>query len=163
MNSSLPPRPGTLNFLLGTGLYSGLLPKGPGTAGSFAALLVIYPVGLWFGSLGLGLFLLFWIAASLLTLPSFIPAFGKDPGLFVADEWAGQVIPFIGLSFSGSLMADLPVLLGGFVLFRLFDIFKPLGIDPLQKLPSGFGVLADDLLAGVYALLCLKLLVLTLA
>lgn len=158
MDSSFPPRPGALNFLLGTGLYSGLVPKAPGTAGSLAALFVIYPVGFWFGDLGLGIFLVFWVAASLLSLPSFEPAYGKDPSLFVADEWAGQVIPFIGMAFTGDVMSDITLLLSGFLLFRLFDIFKPLGIDPLQKLPSGFGVLADDLLAGVYALMCLKLL-----
>lgn len=158
MNSSSPPRPGALSFLLGTGLYSGLLPKAPGTAGSLAALLVIYPVGLWFGDIGLGLFLVFWIAASLLALPSFEPAFGKDPSLFVADEWAGQVIPFIGMAFTGNVMSDFILLFSGFILFRLFDIFKPLGIDPLQKLPSGLGVLSDDLLAGLYALISLKLL-----
>jgi phosphatidylglycerophosphatase A len=163
VDSFSPPRPGALNFLLGTGLYSGLLPKAPGTAGSLAALFVIYPVGLWFGSTGLGIFLVFWIAASLLTLPSFEPAYGKDPSLFVADEWAGQVIPFIGIAFTGNLMTDLSLLLTGFLLFRLFDIFKPLGIDPLQKLPSGYGVLTDDLLAGVYALMCLKLLLFIMA
>lgn len=158
MSSSSTPRPGALSFLLGTGLYSGLLPKAPGTAGSFAALLVIYPVGLWFGNLGLGVFLAFWISASLLSLPAFEPAFGKDPALFVADEWAGQTIPFIGMMFTGTIADDVLLLSAGFLFFRLFDIFKPLGIDPLQKLPSGIGVLADDLLAGVYALLCLKLL-----
>lgn len=163
MVSSPPPGPGTLNFLLGTGLYSGLLPKAPGTAGSLASLFFIYPIGLWFGNAGLGLFLLFWIAVSLLTQPSFEPAFGKDPSLFVADEWAGQVLPFIGMAFTGNVMADLILLLSGFTLFRLFDIFKPLGIDPLQQLPAGFGVLADDLLAGLYAFICLKLLFFILA
>ena len=158
MTSSSTPRPGALSFLVGTGLYSGLLPKAPGTAGSFAALLVIYPVGLWFGSIGLGVFLAFWIGASLLSLPAFEPAFGKDPSLFVADEWAGQAIPFIGMMFTGTIADDVLLLSTGFLFFRLFDIFKPLGIDSLQKLPSGIGVLADDLLAGVYALLCLKLL-----
>ena len=158
MVSSSPPRPNALNFLLGTGLYSGRLPKAPGTSGSFFALFVIYPVGLLLGIPGILLFLAFWIAASLLTLPSFEPVYGKDPALFVADEWAGQVIPFIGVAFTGNVMTDLILLTSGFILFRLFDIFKPLGIDPLQKLPSGYGVLADDLLAGIYALICLKLL-----
>lgn len=78
----------------------------------------------------------------------------------VADEWAGQIIPFVSISFSGNIGDDALLLLGGFLLFRFFDILKPLGINKLQELPGGYGVLSDDLLAGLYALFSLKLIIL---
>jgi len=83
----------------------------------------------------------------------------QDPGEIVADEFAGQSLVFLAVG----AVANVPlwvVVLGGFLLFRLFDITKPWPIRRLEKLPNGWGVLADDLLAGVYAaitlLLCLR-------
>ncbi|WP_240644862.1 phosphatidylglycerophosphatase A family protein [Cyclonatronum proteinivorum] len=154
-----PPHPRNIAFWLGTGLGSGLTPKAPGTAGSLAALPFIYGAGLIAGPTGIAAFLLIWIAASLFTAPGFERAYSDDPALFVADEWAGQAVPFIGISFTGSLATDIPILLAGFILFRIFDITKPLGIKKAEKLPSPLGILADDLLAGLYALLLLKLLI----
>ncbi len=152
-------RPGRLNFLLGTGLGSGLVPVAPGTAGSLAALPVIYFISLYAGTIGLIALLVFWIAASLLTAPAFEAHYGSDPSLFVADEWAGQIIPFLTITFTGTISGDLFLLGLGFLLFRLFDIFKPLGINRLQKFSSGWGILADDLLAGLYALFTLKIII----
>ena len=88
----------------------------------------------------------------------------KDPREVVADEFAGQsvtflLIPFLAQSIISSGGIWITALLG-FFLFRLFDIAKPWPIRRLEKLPEGWGVLADDLLAGVYAgialLLCIK-------
>lgn len=152
------PHPRNLAFWLGTGFGSGLAPKAPGTAGSLVALPFIYGAGILGGALGIAAFLLFWIAASLLTAPGFERAYNDDPSLFVADEWAGQAVPFIGISFSGVLAEDILLLLAGFILFRIFDITKPFGIKAAEKLPSPLGILADDLLAGIYALIVLKLL-----
>ena len=78
------------------------------------------------------------------------------------DECAGQTIPFLFTSFSFATSAsfisssDLWILATGFLLFRFFDIKKPLGVNQLQNLPGKFGILADDLLAGVYALVVLE-------
>ena len=98
--------------------------------------------------------------------PAVIAATGKtDPREVVVDEFAGQAIAFLAISFSTTR----PVLesqvwaiaLLGFVVFRLLDIAKPWPIRKLEKLPKGWGILADDLLAGVYAgialLLCLRI------
>jgi phosphatidylglycerophosphatase A len=74
----------------------------------------------------------------------------KDPGEIVADEFAGQSVTFIGAYASGYKEIAI-VAVAGFLLFRLFDIFKPWPIRNLEKLPDGWGVLADDLLAGVFA------------
>jgi phosphatidylglycerophosphatase A len=78
----------------------------------------------------------------------------KDPQQAVIDEVIGQLITFSFVPFiiSGWFI------LAGFLLFRLFDIWKPYPIDVLQDLPGGLGVCVDDILAGVYAGLCLSLL-----
>lgn len=69
----------------------------------------------------------------------------KDPPVIVIDEVAGMLIACVGHP------RTVPWVLGLFVAFRVFDVLKPLGIHRLQALPGGFGVVVDDLLAGVYA------------
>ncbi len=71
----------------------------------------------------------------------------SDPSQAVVDEVLGQLVVFLFIPFTSSWL-----LIGaGFLLFRLFDIWKPFPIDDLQSLPGGIGICADDLLAGVYA------------
>ncbi len=77
----------------------------------------------------------------------------KDPQKVVVDEVIGQLITFLFIPFAVSWH----FVLAGFLLFRLFDIWKPYPIDSLQNLPAGIGVCADDILAGVYAGTCLAL------
>lgn len=105
-------------------------------------------------------------AACVICAPASIAALGKsDPGEVVADEFAGQaltylVVPFL-LPVELSIKQCCFVIGAGFVLFRLFDIAKPWPIRKLEKLPAGWGILADDLLAGVFAavglIVCVKL------
>lgn len=71
----------------------------------------------------------------------------KDPSQAVVDEVIGQLLTFLFIPFTFSWK----MILAGFLLFRLFDIWKPYPIDSLQNLPTGIGVCADDILAGVYA------------
>ncbi|WP_020402021.1 phosphatidylglycerophosphatase A family protein [Gracilimonas tropica] len=146
-------------FLLGTGCYTGLFPKMPGTAASLVFLFPLYHL-LTLSTIWPVLLIVLtasgiciWIAAY------FEGTYGKDPGILVMDEWAGQALVFLGLPFSGLLEDRVIILLVGFILFRFFDILKPLGIKKLQELPYGFGIFMDDLLAGLYALLCLKTLI----
>ena len=75
----------------------------------------------------------------------------KDPSQAVVDEVMGQLIVFLFVPFDISWK----LILAGFLLFRLFDIWKPYPIDSLQNLPAGIGVCADDILAGVYGGTCL--------
>jgi phosphatidylglycerophosphatase A len=70
----------------------------------------------------------------------------KDPGFIVVDEVAGQWITLIGSPF-GWRSAILALLL-----FRLFDITKPFPIRRLERLPAGWGIVFDDVAAGLYAL-----------
>jgi len=76
-----------------------------------------------------------------------------DPSHAVVDEVIGQLIVFMFIPFTFSW----PLILAGFLLFRLFDIWKPYPIDSLQDLPAGIGICADDILAGVYGGVCLAL------
>jgi phosphatidylglycerophosphatase A len=81
-----------------------------------------------------------------------IPILGNlDPSEAVVDEVMGQLITFLFVP----LGLGWPFLLAGFLLFRLFDIWKPYPIDDLQVLPGGIGICADDIVAGVYAGICL--------
>lgn len=100
--------------------------------------------------------------------PAAIAATGKDdPGEVVVDEFAGQAITFLVspfLAFGSASTAQVwSVAAAGFVLFRVFDIAKPWPIRKFERLPRGWGILADDLVAGVFAWIvlqiCIKLLI----
>jgi len=148
-----------LKYFLGTGCYSGLLPKAPGTFGSLAVILLIF--GLIQAQI-YGAILIILVASCVISLwvaGYFEQEFGEDPGLLVMDEWAGQSLVFVAISFSNDLQTNLILLSIGFLLFRFFDILKPLGIKKIQNIGGKWGILADDLLAGLYALLCLKTLI----
>lgn len=77
----------------------------------------------------------------------------EDPGPVVIDEVVGM---FISLLF---LPATWPVVLAGFVAFRVFDIVKPWPANRFEAIPGGWGVMADDVMAGVYANLTVQLLI----
>ncbi len=91
----------------------------------------------------------------------------KDPSEVVADETAGQAIPLLFLThtcptltsadFTQRLIPATLAVGAGFVLFRIMDIIKPPPANGLQRLPGGWGVLIDDLLAGLYAGIVLHL------
>ena len=78
----------------------------------------------------------------------------KDPGVVVVDEVAGQLITFLFVPAGAGAWA----VMTGFVAFRVFDIWKPYPIRRLEKLESGLGVMADDVLAGAYAATLMSLL-----
>ena len=71
---------------------------------------------------------------------------GKDPGAIVVDEVAGMTLSVLAVPLS------LPALLAAFLLFRVFDVVKPFPANVSQRLRGGLGVMADDLIAGLYAL-----------
>lgn len=82
----------------------------------------------------------------------------KDPGQAVADETAGQCLPLLALPATavepGSHAAL--TLLAAFLAFRFFDILKPPPAHGLQRVPGGWGILLDDLVAGLYAMLAVQ-------
>ncbi|MDB6095402.1 MAG: phosphatidylglycerophosphatase [Verrucomicrobia bacterium] len=77
----------------------------------------------------------------------------KDPGEVILDEFVAIPLCFLGWPalVAAGLLPAWAILLVGFALFRLFDIFKPFGISRLQELPSGWGVVVDDLAAALAA------------
>lgn len=143
--------------IFGTLFGIGFLPKAPGTWGSFFTLPVLYIVAYFFPFFGIPIFFLTSSILSILCAPAVESKYGDDPAQFVMDEAAGQSLVFLLTSFTFILPIDLWTLAIGFFFFRFFDIVKPLGIDKLQNLPGEIGILADDLLAGVFALICLQL------
>jgi phosphatidylglycerophosphatase A len=76
----------------------------------------------------------------------------KDPGKVVVDEVAGQLIALMAVP--AGLWTGLPVpVIVAFILFRFFDIVKPYPANKLERIPGGLGIMADDLVAGLYAYL----------
>ena len=148
-----------LKLFIGAGFGSGYSPVAPGTAGSIAATILMYFMLQYDEIIGT---LILVIVSSLLTLwvsKVCEEEWGKDPGIVVMDEFAGQALVFISIPLSGVLLSDILLLSSGFILFRIFDIWKPLGINRVQNIGGGFGILVDDLIAGFYAFICLKTLI----
>lgn len=81
----------------------------------------------------------------------------KDPQQVVIDEVAGQMIALLGFPYF--LPLNWKYLLAGLILFRAFDIVKPPPVRQLEKLPGGWGIMLDDVAAGLLALVSLQLLI----
>lgn len=147
--------------VIATGFGSGLSPFAPGTMGALLATL------LWMAGA-------FTCSSSVLMTTTIVVAilftvigiwssgkveavWGHDPSKVVVDEMVGVWIPLI-ICPSAATEGWYWWMLLAFVLFRFFDILKPLGIRSMEKLPSGTGIMMDDILSGIYSLLIIKLL-----
>jgi phosphatidylglycerophosphatase A len=132
---------------------SGLVPKAPGTFGTFTAVPLV--VALWYldGFIA-GLVLLFLVLLAVWSAGLSERLLGRiDPPEVVIDEVAGFAVTLF------LLPATWVVLILGFVLFRLFDIIKPFPIRFLERrVKGGIGIVLDDILAGIYANLGIRLL-----
>ncbi|MFL6447787.1 MAG: phosphatidylglycerophosphatase A [Bryobacteraceae bacterium] len=140
---------------LSTWFGCGYFPWGPGTVGSLAALLIGAAIDHWLGGTRqflFGSFFLLLIPAVWASTKTAAVIGRKDPGLVVVDEVLGQWVTLLGVS-SYSVRS----FVAGFVLFRIFDIWKPWPVRNLEKLPGGYGIVADDLAAGLYGALILYL------
>lgn len=140
--------------LLATGLGSGFAPVAPGTAGTLAALplFFIFSVFPWPVYL---LFLAAFTCVAVYLAQAAENIFGeKDPPCIVIDEIAG----FLWTLFY--VPPTFACVFWGFILFRFFDIVKPFPVCSLQdKLPGGYGVVGDDVMAGIYANIALQVLI----
>ena len=142
--------------ILATGFASGLSPKAPGTAGSLAAVPFCYLLGL--ASLPLkATIIVVAFAIGVYACQKATDAIGiDDHGGIVWDEFVGMFITV------ACLPNTLAWLIAGFVVFRIFDIWKPWPIGPIDaKLKGGLGIMLDDVIAGVFALVVLKLIEVT--
>jgi phosphatidylglycerophosphatase A len=155
--------------LFGSFLGSGLLPIAPGTWGSGATILVfavLFGVQGWFGGVLpetdvprdpwvwrgviVGVLAVLFVAGMYVGDYATVDWGRTDPGPFVMDEVVGQGIALL------PLLPGTPGILGyatAFFLFRIFDVWKPTPCDRLESLPGGLGIMADDVAAGLYALI----------
>ena len=143
-----------LAVFLATVAYCGYFPIAPGTVGS-AAGLVVYLLVWWTRSpiVESGLIAVIFVVGTWAATHAERYFGGIDPGPVVIDEVLGMLITlaFIPLGWSGAL--------AGFLLFRVFDVLKPFPANRLETFHGGFGIMADDAMAGVYANLVLRLLI----
>jgi phosphatidylglycerophosphatase A len=136
-----------------TVLKIGYLPIAPGTWGSLAAIAVWFII---IDSISTITFIV--VIVIIFTFGVYTSSVTerylkkKDPSIIIIDEWVGQWITllFLHKSLKWGLVA--------FALFRLFDIWKPYPIKTIEKIQGGWGIMLDDVVAGVYALLVLSVL-----
>ena len=144
-----------VGVFVATGGYAGYAPVAPGTAGALVGL-GVYALVRWYGGPGLEAIVLSAVVAVGVWSASVGERyFGKtDPGHVVIDEVAGMLLTLLWLpvTWVGALV--------GFLAFRVFDIIKPFPAGAAERLPRGWGVMADDLVAGVYAHLVVRLIAL---
>lgn len=139
-------RSSRVGLALATVGYAGFAPVAPGTVGSAVA------IPLWWVMRQTGLP---WLEPLCLALVIVAGAWGarvterelqvEDPGPVVIDEVAGMFVTLLWMPVTW------PVAIVGFLAFRVFDIVKPYPVGRLERLPGGWGVMADDVMAGVYA------------
>ena len=142
---------GKISLTLSTWFGTGLLPVAPGTFGTIAAVPLVFGLA----CLGIvpGVFIIAMVVAvAIWTSDRSRKLLGNnDPSEVVIDEVAGFLLTMFLLPLSWLTLGL------GFILFRIFDIFKPYPIKQAEKLRGGMGIVMDDLVAGIYAHLCVKL------
>ncbi len=143
-----------LAVFLATAAYCGYAPAAPGTVGA-AAGLVLYCLVRATGSPLLEVVVILATFAIGVWSAAHAERYfgGIDPGPVVIDEVHGMLVTlaFIPVGWSGALV--------GFLLFRVFDVIKPYPANRLEHLHGGFGIMADDAMAGIYSNVCLRLLI----
>jgi len=120
--------------------YVGYLPGAPGTWGSLLAAILLY----FFPVFHSPIVILFLLVGGLATA-QVARGDRADPGYVVVDEFAGMLVAMAGHAVT------LRNLFIGFILFRAFDILKPYPVRKLERLPGAYGIIADDVLAGIFA------------
>ena len=148
-----PTRNGRLAVWLATGLGVGLVAPAPGTMGGLWGLPLAWairqipaPGGQLILILAIGL-----ISVFVCTWAARILGHSKDPQAIVLDEIASVPIVFFAVP-----VINLRVWIAGYLLLRIFDISKPPPVNLLERLPAGWGIVADDMMAGIYAAVALR-------
>jgi len=141
-----------LALILSSCFGIGLIPVAQGTFGTLAGIPLAMALA-HVGPMAAAYLLFFFVLLSIWTSGRSARALEKDdPAEVVIDETAGLLLTLFLLPATGFNLCL------GFILFRLFDILKPFPIRRLEKVEGGAGIVLDDLLAGVYGNLCLRLL-----
>lgn len=139
-------------IFLATGFFIGTLPFAPGTFGSLLGLPIVFLLSRLNLLLSVSVILLFIVFAIGIASAAEKILNQKDPAKIVIDEIAGLMVTFTGMPFNSKTA------IAGFIIFRVFDILKPFPIRTVEsKIRGGSGVVLDDVLAGIYANLILRL------
>ena len=139
------------HLLFSTVLGIGYFPKAPGTAGSLIALLIF-----WFFPIPLIYFIALLIVLSVIGIKSASiveEKLGEDPSIVVIDEFVGQGLAVLLIPHT------IAFFLIAFILFRVFDIWKPGPINKSQELHGGLGIMLDDVLAGVFSNIIIQIII----
>jgi len=143
-----------INKIIATGFGSGYSPFAPGTAGALLATIVwvilSFIIPLEFMYIVTIILVAVFTVLGISSANAVESIWGKDPARVVIDEMVGVWIPLIIVPGR-----NIWFIVGAFALFRLFDIFKPLGIRKMENFKGGIGVMMDDILAGVYSFIIL--------
>lgn len=144
-----------INKLIATALGLGYSPIAPGTMGAIGGVTVYLLIinSLSQVNMILGLLIILFLFLGIIASNKLESEWGKDPSKIVIDEVVGV---WIALLF---IPSEWQYTLGAFLLFRFFDIVKPLYIKRAEKLKGGWGVMFDDVLAGIYANIVIQIVV----
>jgi phosphatidylglycerophosphatase A len=137
--------------LVATGLGAGYAPLAPGTAGSLLGLALFWPLSHLGPTAQLAATAALFFAGVKSSTMLAARLGRKDPGLVVVDEVAGIWITLLLLPFTPAVAAL------GFLAFRALDVLKPYPARQLEALPRGWGIMCDDVMAGVYANLVVRI------
>ena len=141
-----------LGLIIATAGFTGYAPFAPGTVGSLVGLLILFAVRA-SGNPLLELGVLVVVIVSGIWSAGVVERdVGiEDPGIVVVDEVAGMLLTLLWIPLTW------PTALVGFLAFRIFDIIKPFPARSTERLPGGWGIMADDLFAAVYASIVVRL------
>ena len=142
------------HIIIASGFGSGFSPFAPGTAGALVAVIIwtvlFYVIPFNILLVVTSLLIVLFTAAGIWSADKLESEWGKDPSKVVVDEMVGVWTALLAVP-----VGNVWYILFAFLLFRFFDIFKPLGIRKMEQLEGGIGVMADDILAGIYSFLLL--------
>lgn len=144
--------------MIATGLGVGHFPYGPGTMGALLAILIWFPITM-ITDYSTWLAITFMLVLTFTFLGAWSSTvaehyWGEDPSRVVIDEVVGQWITLLTIPSTFSWWH----VMVAFILFRFFDIVKPLGVRKMENFKGGWGIMADDILAGCYGAILLYLL-----
>ena len=143
-------------MFIATAGFVGFVPVAPGTAGSAVGLFIYVVLRAFDSSVGEGLAIVLSLVVGIWSADVVERQLGKDPGPVVIDEVLGMLVTlaFLNVTAVGAVV--------GFILFRVYDVVKPYPAARLENLHGGPGIMLDDLVAGIYGHLTMRLLIMLL-
>ena len=142
-----------INFFekfIGSGFYTGYIPFISGTFGSLAALIIYWIPG-FENPFIMSTAIILFTAYGIYVGNKFDKIYGKDPAECTVDEIVGQWITLLFVP------KTILITFIAFFIWRLLDIIKPFPARGLEKLPGGWGIMIDDVIAGIYSLICVHI------